>query len=109
MGIKRYKVLFDASTASTGEWFSLDSRYDQSTERVVQVDLTVGDTVYLEGTTKDVKGIDKSFLDDLEASDISIIGTYTADNTGDVLVGPWSYIRVRKTGTTGAAKVSGFI
>lgn len=106
--VKRFKVLFDAATASTGSWFALDSRYDESPTRAIQIDLTVGDTVVIEGTTKDVKGTDKSFLTTLSANEISILGSYTASDA-DVLEGPWTYIRVRKTGTTGPAKVQGFI
>jgi hypothetical protein len=108
--IKRHKVLLDTAAETTGEWFRLDNRYEKSSERIVHVDLTVGDTVILEGIVKDVRGSTPTeVLTTVEADDIAVIETFTADSTQHVLTGPWSYIRVRKTGTTGNAKVQGFI
>jgi len=108
--ITRHKVLFDQSAAGSGNWFRLDTRYDQEQARTLQVDLTSGDTVVLEGTTKDVRGSTPALVTaSIEADDITAIGTFTTDGTGDLLAGPWTYIRVTKTGTTGNAKVQGFI
>jgi len=70
--------------------------------------MAAGDTVTLQGIVKDVKGIDKSFLDDLTAADITTLAEYTQDER-DLLVGPWTYIRVVKAGTAGAARVQGFV
>lgn len=106
--IKRHKVLFDAATATTGDWIPLDVRYENNSARTIQIILTVGDTVIIEGITKETKGIDKSFLTTLDADDISVIGSYTADGELN-LDNPYTYIRARKTGTTGNAKVQGFI
>lgn len=108
MSIKRYKVIFDGTAAETGEWFALDVRYDESPSRAIQVQVTSGDTIKIQAITKDVKGIDKSFLDELDADDIADLKTYSASEA-DTLDGPWTYIRAIKTGTTGPAKVSGFI
>lgn len=108
--IKRHKVLYDSSAAGTGDWFRLDNRYDESPERILQVYMTAGDTITLQGATKDLKGVDSSTVTaSLETEDITDIVEYISSNAGDVLTGPWTYIRIVKTGTTGAAKVQGFI
>lgn len=110
VAIKRHCVLYDSASAGTGEWFRLDNRYDLDTNRIIQVDLTTDDTVTLQGTTVDVRGGDPAtVVAGLTAKDISTIKEYTADANGDVLTGPWTYIRVVKTGTNGNAKVQGFI
>lgn len=106
--IKRWKTLYDAVAAGNGDWIALDSRYDESPSRVIQVELTSTDTIIIQGITKDVKGIDKSFLDTLNANDISVITTISADGSYH-LQGPWTYIRAVKTGTTANAKAQGFI
>jgi hypothetical protein len=108
--IKRYKVLYDSSAAGNGDWIRLDSRYDISPQRIVHVDLTSGDTIELQGTVKDEKGSTPSLVTaSLDTDDIVTIETFTADSTEHLLTGPWTYIRVVKTGTTGNAKVSGFV
>lgn len=109
--IKRYKVLYNDSAAETSEWFRLDVRYDHDTVRTLNIELTAGDTITIEGTTFDVRGTDKQRRDGLAAltaEDIGTLNTYTTSDT-DNLTGPWTHIRVVKTGTTGNAKVSGFI
>lgn len=108
--IKRHKVLYDSSAAGNGEWFRLDVRYDSSPERILMVDLVDGDTITIQGTVVDVRGGNPAVVvASLEADDIATIDTLTADSTEHVLTGPWTYIRVVKTGTTGNAKVQGFI
>lgn len=110
VAILRHKVLYDSSASGNGEWFRLDSRYDQNTQRILQIDLTTGDTITIQGTTKDVRGGNPAtVVVGLDADDIATIQTFTADNTDHVLSGPWTYIRVVKTGATGNAKVQGFI
>lgn len=107
--IKRHKVLYDSSAAGTGEWFRLDSRYEESPSRAIQVFVASGDTLTIQGTTKDVRGSTPTeVLASLEADDIVDIKAYTASEA-DNLEGPWTYIRVTKTGTTGTGKVQGFI
>ncbi len=108
MGKRRHVVLFDASTASTGAWFDLDSRYEEFAQRAIQGTVASGDTITIQGTTRDVRGPDKSFLTTLPATDITNIASYTA-NFSDILNGNFRYIRVVKTGTNGASKVQGFI
>ena len=108
MGIRRHKVIYDDSAAGTSDWVHLDTRYEDHFGRVLAIVLTAGDTVELQGTVKDVKGIDKSFLDDLSASEIHSIKTYTATEN-DILEGAWTFIRVVKTGTNGTALVEGYI
>lgn len=108
--IKRHKVLMDQVAAGDGDWFRLDSRYDHDSNRILQVDLTVGDTIVIEGVTKDVRGSGPDIVTaSIEATDITVIESLTADGTSNLLQGPWTYIRVTKTGTTGNAKVQGFI
>jgi hypothetical protein len=58
---------------------------------------------------KDVKGFETDPTSSLIAEDIAVIGTFTADTTDHVLTGPWTYIRAVKLGTTGYAKVQGFV
>ena len=108
--IKRYKVLYDSSAAGNGDWIRLDNRYDISPQRIINIDLTAGDTIVLQGAVKDLKGVAQDTVTgSLTTSDISTIETFTEDSTEHLLTGPWTYIRVVKTGTTGNAKVSGFV
>ena len=108
--IKRHKVLLDQSAAGNGDWIRLDSRYDHDSSRILQIDLTVGDTIDIEGTTVDVRGGNPAVVTaGLAADDITTIQSFTANGTGDLLAGPWTYIRAVKTGTTGNAKVQGFV
>lgn len=107
--IRRNKELYDAVAAGTGEWIALDTRYEDSpTSRPIRVVLTAGDTLTLQGIVRDVKGIDKSFLDSLTADDISTLKVYTATEN-DLLDGNWTYIRAVKTGTAGRGLMEGFI
>lgn len=107
--IKRHKVLFDSAAAETGDWYRLDVRYDHDDERALQIKVTSGDTVTIEGTTKDQRGLlPEAVIASITEDDISTLKSYTEDSV-DNLVGPWTYIRVSKTGTTGNAKVQGFI
>lgn len=106
--IKRWVVLLDSTAAATGSWIPLDVRYDKETKRAIQGAVTSGDTITIQGITKDVVGMDKSFLTTLETADITTLGTYTAD-FNDILNGGWTYIRAVKTGTNGRAKIQGFV
>lgn len=109
MGIRRHKVMYDSSAAGNGDWFRLDSRYEESSDRVIHVELTSNDTITIQGTTVDVRGGNPATVTaNLEADDIVDITTLSADGTY-LLQGPWSYIRAVKTGTTANAKVQGFI
>lgn len=105
--IRRNKVLFDAATASSGDWVKLDSRYEEDASRAVHGTVTTGDTVTVEGTTLDKK--DAAALSAVvTASDIATLKEFTA-NFADVLLGNWTFIRVTKTGTAGASKVQGYV
>lgn len=110
--IKRHKVLYDATAAATGDWVRLDNRYEEYGGRVFQAELTAADTLVIEGTTKDVKGLtaaqEATMLAALGPNDITAITTISADGSY-LLEGPWSYIRARKTGTAANGKVQGFI
>lgn len=106
--IKRWKVLYDSIAAGNGDWIALDVRYDESPVRTIQVELTSTDTIIIQGTTKDVKGTDKSFLTSLATDEIATITTISADGAY-TLNGPWTYIRAVKTGTTARAKAWGFV
>lgn len=107
--IKRNKVLYDATTAGTGDWVRLDSRYDVDNKRAIQVNLMTGDTIDIQGTTKDVRGMSQDdVIASIETDDITTIKSYTASEA-DTLYGSWTYIRAVKTGTTGPAKVQGMV
>jgi hypothetical protein len=108
MASKRHHILYQSAAAGNGDWVQLDTRYEDDTTRVIQVELTASDTVIIQGITKDVKGIDKSFLDDLTAADITNITTISADGFYN-LTGAWSFIRAQKTGTAAVATVQGMI
>src|ERR1035437_8334733 len=107
--IKRHKILYNASAAGTGDGVRLANRFEIPADRVVQADMTAGDHLFLEATSMDVRGsISDSYLADLTAADITILSDITA--TGNYEIdGPWSWVRVRKTGTNGVGKVQGFI
>lgn len=108
--IKRHVVLLNQQAAGNGSWIELDSRYDESPLRLLQVYVTAGDTVKIQGTTVDIKGSHKDVVTATFATeDITDIKTFTASGSGDLLEGPWTYIRAVKTGTTGIAKVQGFV
>lgn len=68
------------------------------------------DTITLQGIVKDVKGgnAQTTMLSGLASKEISTIKTYNASDV-DVLEGPWTYIRVVKTGANGDSLVEGFI
>jgi len=107
--IKRYEVLYNTSAQGTGAWFRLDTRYEETCERALQVFVTTGDTVTIEGTTKDVRGSTEQLVTaSIAADEISTLKSFTA-NGAENLTGPWTYIRVTKTGVNGPAKVLGFI
>ncbi len=107
--VKRYVQLLNSSLEVTGNWVQLDSRYakDQARSLIVSID-AVGDTVTLQGVVKDIKGIDKSFLNTLASEDIATLKIYT-QSEHDVLEGPWSFIRAIKQGTAGLAVVEGMV
>lgn len=107
--VRRYVDIYSAIAAGTGDWVPLDTRYEKTPEgRALRVQLTAGDTITLQAITKDVKGIDKSFLTSLLAQDISTLKTYTQSET-DLLDGNWTYIRAVKTGTAGIGIISGVV
>lgn len=108
--IKRYKVLYDATAAGTGNWVRLDNRYEVPEDRVVQAALTAGDTLIVQATSKDQKGLmdETAFLAALTAKDITVLNTFAASGNYEI-DGPWSYVRVVKTGAAGNGKVQGFI
>lgn len=112
MSIRRHIVLLDTlldTALATGDWIPMDVRYDEGIERGITGNVVSGDTVVLEVITKDVKGIDKSFLTSLHADDIIVFGTYTADFAVSI-PSTYTYIRARKSiGTTGSVKVQGMI
>ena len=105
---KRYVKLYNDTAAATSGWFRLDSRYEKISVRPIHFSITAGDTIVLQATVVDSKGIDETYLNNLAASDIATIGTFVA--TGDELLeGNYTWIRVVKTGTNGLAVVEGFI
>lgn len=109
MSIRRNIKLYDSASAGTGSWIALDTRYDEDpTSRPLRIVVASGDTLTLQGIVKDVKGIDKSFLDSLLTEEISTLAEYTESQV-DVLDGNWTYLRVIKAGTAGKGIIEGFI
>lgn len=103
---KSYSML-NTAAADTGEWIHLDYRFEPDQTRTVMGDLTTGDTVVIEATQ--IKAKDKNALAAIiVAADITILESYTAD-FNDVLNGPWTFVRARKEGTAGNAKVNGIL
>ena len=107
-GLRTYTEILNQSAAGNGAWFKLDSRYEKVSNRSIQGNVTTGDTITIQATAKDVKGIDKTWLSSLAASEITTLKAYTAD-FNDIINGPWAYIRVVKTGTAGTSRVLGMI
>jgi len=106
--IRRRKVLLDQTAAGNGPWIRLDSRYEDSPERAIQISLTAGDSVRIEGTTLDIRG-EGDPTDTIAAEDIAILDGSFSSSTSTILNGNWTYIRVVKTGSSGNAKVQGFV
>src|SRR6478736_10294630 len=107
MSIKRWETLLDQAAAGTSDWIDCDVRYEKISVRPIIVNLTSGDSIAIQAIVKDVKGIDKSFLDELEDADITTLKTYTTSGN-DLIEGNWTYLRVVKVGANGAARVQGF-
>lgn len=107
--IKRYVQLFNASTATSGPWVPLDVRYETKPSRILTINLTTGDTVAIQGTTKDIRGPGyDQITPNLTAADIATITSVTTSGFYEVS-GPWTFIRVTKTGTAGNATVEGMV
>lgn len=51
MGIRRNKILYNASAAGNGDWISLDSRYEKQPLRPFQISMNASDTIAIQGTT----------------------------------------------------------
>jgi len=101
-----HKVLLNQAGAGTTDWVQVDSvDFSDLNPSTLQISLTSGDTITIEGITQRFKGIEKDFST-LTAVDITEIAEVTASGFVS-LVGTWTYIRVIKTGTAGNAKVQG--
>ncbi len=105
---KRYVKLYNASAAGTGAWFRLDSRYEKISVRPIHFSITAGDSFVLQATVVDFKGIDETYLNNLQASDIATLGTFVA-TSDELLEGNYTWVRVVKSGTAGIGVVEGFI
>lgn len=105
--IRRNKVLLDSTSATTGDWIRLDSRYEDSPERSIQISMNSNDTITIQGTTVDIRGQEDP-TDNIKSEDIVDLSSFSA-KTSTVLNGNWTYIRAVKTGTSGPAKVQGFV
>ena len=107
--IRRNKVLYNSSSAGTGEWFRLDSRYEIDPHRSIIIDMNPSDSIQIEATTVDAK--DKNDLaSKIVSSDIVVLDTFTGSSeVNKILLGNYTYIRIVKTGTAGIAKVQGYI
>ncbi len=114
MSIRRYKSLYNATSAGTGSWIRLDARYEvDSLGRPLNISLTSGDTITLQALVKDWRpatgGVtEAAFLAAIVDADIATLKEYT-ESENDVLEGNWTYIRAIKGGTVGNATVEGFI
>lgn len=109
MGIRRHKILFNSATAGDGDWVRLDTRREEDPSgRTIRVVLVAGDTLELQGITRDIKAGDEADLTTLEDSEIASIAIYTSTEN-DLLDGHWTYIRMVKTGANGIAYSEGFV
>lgn len=94
-------TLFNAAPAGNGAVIPLDYRFNGNTVRNVVTTMNAADTISIQGTVDD------------PASPTNWIEL--ANHTGgagpfsDLIVGPWSALRVVKTGSTGAATVTGIV
>ena len=105
---KRYKKLYNDTAAGTGGWVRLDGRYAPIINSEVQATVASGDTLALQATSVDVKGIDETYLTNLLASDITTLNTFSSSGNY-VINGNYTWVRVVKTGTAGLGVVEGFI
>jgi hypothetical protein len=110
MSIKRYVQLMNQKAAGATGWVSLDVRYEKISVRPITINMTSGDSIAIYGTTKDVRGPDKSSITALTTAspDVTLLATYTG-NANDLIEGNWTYLMVVKTGANGIATVDGFI
>ncbi len=91
------KVLYDDSAAGTGEWIPLTE--SPNDRRPFFGNVASGDTIFIDVTTvADATAV--------AAEDMATPRSYT-ENFCDVLVGDWTFARVRKEGTAGNSKVQG--
>jgi len=98
--LRRVTLLDVASVSATGNWYKCDYRYAPDQVRTVLGTMNASDAIFLEGTTDDA---------DVTVSTIVTLETTSAATFAFNLFGPWSAIRIRKTGTNGAAVVKGII
>ena len=108
MSIKRFKTLYNSATAGSSDWIQLDTRYENQSNRVLNVVVVAGDTVKVEATAYDPKGGDRDDLASLSTDEITTLSTVSSTGSYQI-TGSWPYIRVTKTGTAGIALVEGFI
>jgi hypothetical protein len=114
--IQRNVVLYNDSAAGTGRWYRLDSKYEESGTRSIQIDMNAADTIIIEGTTIERLGglnPDGSAFDpetDILPIDIVQLNSYNGNaEEADVLNSNWTWVRARKVGATGVAKVQGLL
>lgn len=107
--IRRHKVLYNGSAAGNGTWVRLDSRYEEDAGRAITIHMNASDTISIEGTVIDAKDV-PSLEAIIEDADIAVIESYTgATEAGVTLSSNYTFIRAVKTGTTGTAKVQGYL
>ena len=105
--VRKSKVLLIGTSASTGDWYQLDYRFDVNTQRTLFGTVTSGDTIYIEATPQPIYNIDGTAA---SVSVIVTIGTQTTAGSFNVLLeGPFAGIRARKTGTAGTCIVQGVL
>lgn len=98
--LTRQVLLTTTGASATGDWYPLDYRFNsEGAIRTFTGSLTAGDTVYLEVTNDDPSAV----------TTIVTVSAFTATPFLGALSGPFAAIRFRKTGTTGAASVTGVV
>lgn len=107
MTIRKQRVLVQGTSASTGDWYQVDYRFDVNTQRSVFGTKNSSDTVYIEVTPQPIYNSDGT------AASVSVIVTVTsftgAATFSTALDGPFAAIRARKTGTSGSCMVQGVL
>lgn len=105
--IRKQRVLLQGTSASTGDWYQVDYRFDVNTQRSVFGTMNSSDTVFIEVTPQPI------YNQDGTAASVSVVVTVTSF-TGNAtfsgaLDGPFAAIRARKTGTNGTCMIQGVV
>lgn len=96
-------TFLDGITASTTSfWYATDFRWNGGAQaRIFAGTLTAGDSIFIEASP--------DYPANVTSTAIVTVATFTATPFAVVVDGPWPSLRVRKSGTNGAATVKGVV